>query len=533
VLSTTVSCTDDGQYVVTLSVSDGTGPEVTDSFTLTVTNAAPAVTITSPVGGAVFGVGELVVVSASVVDAGSNDSLSCSLDFGDGTVVAGTLAAGVCSGSHTYGGPFTGEITVTASDDEGALDSDSVSITVPNRAPTADDQSVSTNEDTQVSVTLTGSDPDADPLTFTLLTAPSHGTVSCTPAGGCTYIPDPDFSGTDSFTFRAFDGALGDTGTVSVTVLPIDDQPSVEAGADRSVVEGASVAVSGSAADPDGDALTTSWSAVPELDVDAGGVCTFAAPGVLSTTVSCTDDGQYVVTLSVSDGTGAVVAESFTLTVTNAAPAVTITSPAGGAVFQIGTPVVLSASFTDAGSNDTHTCSINWGDGVTTPGACSGSHSYGGMFGGLITVTVTDDDAAVGSATVGISVVPASGGKKVTGGGTFDMGVAGHSFGLIAAPIGTALRGQLQLQTPGHRFHGDTVTSLVVNGTTATWSGTGRWDGVSGARFTVTVTDAGPRRSGKNPPDTISIVVRDAAGAVLFTTNGPKDATTGNITIHK
>ena len=154
------------------------------------------------------------------------------------------------------------------------------------------------------------------------------------------------------------------------------------------------------------------------------------------------------------------------------------------------------------------------------------------MFGGLVTVTVTDDDGAAGTATVGIVVEPATLAKKVTGGGTFDIGASRHSFGFVVAPSGATSRGQLQLQSPGHRFHGDTVTSLLVNGTTATWSGTGRWDGVAAASFAVTVTDSGQSHSAKKSPDTISIVVRDAAGALLFSSNGPKNVTGGNITIH-
>ena len=90
------------------------------------------------------------------------------------------------------------------------------------------------------------------------------------------------------------------------------------------------MAISGTAADADGDVVTTSWSVTAGPDVDAGGTCSFAAPTSLSTSMSCTDDGHYVVTLSVSDGTGPTVIDMFTLTVTNAAPAVTITAPVGG-----------------------------------------------------------------------------------------------------------------------------------------------------------------------------------------------------------
>ncbi|MGB8170291.1 MAG: Ig-like domain-containing protein, partial [Chthoniobacteraceae bacterium] len=47
-----------------------------------------------------------------------------------------------------------------------------------NTAPVADAQSVSTNEDAAKTITLTGSDPESDALTFTIVAAPQHGTLS-------------------------------------------------------------------------------------------------------------------------------------------------------------------------------------------------------------------------------------------------------------------------------------------------------------------------------------------------------------------
>jgi hypothetical protein len=47
-----------------------------------------------------------------------------------------------------------------------------------NQPPTANNQSVSTNEDTSAIVTLTASDPEGNPLTYTVLSTPAHGTLS-------------------------------------------------------------------------------------------------------------------------------------------------------------------------------------------------------------------------------------------------------------------------------------------------------------------------------------------------------------------
>jgi LPXTG-motif cell wall-anchored protein len=87
-----------------------------------------------------------------------------------------------------------------------------------NEPPVADDQDVLTTLDTPVDVTLTGSDPNGDPITFEVATEPEHGTLSGT-APDLTYTPDAGYVGPDSFTFTTNDGALtSEPGTVTLTV---------------------------------------------------------------------------------------------------------------------------------------------------------------------------------------------------------------------------------------------------------------------------------------------------------------------------
>jgi hypothetical protein len=192
-----------------------------------------------------------------------------------------------------------------------------------------------------------------------------------------------------------------------------ENQPPVVTVANASGNEGAAIPVSGTATDPDGDPLTTTWSVAPASGVDAGATCSFANPAALSTTITCTDDGTYTLTLTVSDGVNPSVIKTATLTVANVAPSVTITAPANGTLFQLADPVPVTASFTDAGTNDTHTCSIDFGDGTVVSGTvveaagagtCTGTHTYstGGMK--TITVTVTDDDGGSSSASVTIDI---------------------------------------------------------------------------------------------------------------------------------
>ena len=92
----------------------------------------------------------------------------------------------------------------------------------------------STAEDTLLVVAAPGvlandSDVENDPLTAVLVTGPSNGTLTPTlnPDGSFTYTPNPNFSGTDSFTYQAVDslGGVSNTATVTITVTAVNDPP--------------------------------------------------------------------------------------------------------------------------------------------------------------------------------------------------------------------------------------------------------------------------------------------------------------------
>ncbi len=100
-----------------------------------------------------------------------------------------------------------------------------LSSTAINQAPTVAGQSVTTPEDVGVPITFVGKDPENAPLVFTIVTAPKNGTITGTGANR-TYTPQSNFSGTDSFTFKANDGKLDSAaGTVSIVVTPVNDAP--------------------------------------------------------------------------------------------------------------------------------------------------------------------------------------------------------------------------------------------------------------------------------------------------------------------
>lgn len=123
---------------------------------------------------------------------------------------------------------------------------------------------------------------------------------------------------------------------------------------------------------------------------------------------------------------------------------------------------------------------------------------------------------------------------KVTGGGWVSTGIGRTSFGFNLIPqAGGALTSQFQARTADKdTFHGSgPATATVLSAASVRWTGTGRWNGVTGYGYTVTVVDNGS--SGAKKGDTISIVVYRVADPAhpVFST-GSQTLKGGNITVH-
>ncbi|MBH50107.1 MAG: hypothetical protein CMG69_05080, partial [Candidatus Marinimicrobia bacterium] len=121
----------------------------------------------------------------------------------------------VATVSYETGWTGSEEIVFTATDqtEAGLSGSDAAVFTVlDNSAPVADDQSVTLNEDESLAITLTAADGEGDPLSYSVLSGPSNGSLSGD-APELTYTPNENYNGSDSFTFQVSDGSMTDDGT--------------------------------------------------------------------------------------------------------------------------------------------------------------------------------------------------------------------------------------------------------------------------------------------------------------------------------
>lgn len=246
-----------GSDSFTVSISDGNGGTTTSLVSIGVTpvNDGPTAShlnLTTdedvPVNGA---------ISANDPD---GDSLSYSIT---GNPANGTVVLNPATGTFTYT-PATGyngsdSFVVTVSDGNGGVATSTVRIGVNarNEKPAAIDLNLTTAEDTAVNGAISASDPDSDPLSYSISGNPASGTVVLNPSTGTfVYTPNPNYSGSDSFVVTISDGKGGTTtSTVMITVTPDNNDVPVSSDISLTMDENTSVNGSISASDPDGDPL--------------------------------------------------------------------------------------------------------------------------------------------------------------------------------------------------------------------------------------------------------------------------------------
>jgi len=432
-----------GTTTITYTATDAYGNVSTGTQTVSVTGAPPAFT---PAANQNANEGASVNFALGSFTGGTGPYW-VSVNWGDGTSkLFSVSAAGAVSTTHTYANdratPYT--VTVTVFDSTNASSSGSFLVTVANVAPTVTATSPAAGSTVQKNAAVSGSASFSDAGTTDTHTctitwgdgSTSTGTVSESGgAGTCTGSHAYSATGPYTITFKVTDSSGAST-SASTSISVVAPPPlAFTAGSNATVNEGATTTFSlGTFSGGVGPySVTVTWG--------DGTSSTFSAsPGAISASHKYANDQAtpYSVSVKVTDSTGAFVTGSISVTVRNVAPTVAITTPAAGSLFKTGSTVSVSASFSDAGVGDTHTCKITWGDGTTSngtvsesagAGTCTGTRAFASVGNYTITVTVTDNAGGAASATVAISVTK-------TGKGLFQPG--GTSSNLVLLPFKVA-----------------------------------------------------------------------------------------------
>jgi FtsP/CotA-like multicopper oxidase with cupredoxin domain len=181
-------------------------------------------------------------------------------------------------------------------------------------AVSADNDAYAATEDTTLTVLAPGVlDGDTALTTASLVDGTSAGALTLNLDGSFTYIPNANFNGTDSFTYRAFAGAVGsNVATVTITVAAVNDAAVAAADAyatDQGVLlTVAAPGVLGNDSDVDADPLTA-----VKLTDPASGTLVWG-PNDGSFTYTNATAGTYTFTYAAHDGT--VNSASTTVTIT-------------------------------------------------------------------------------------------------------------------------------------------------------------------------------------------------------------------------
>jgi hypothetical protein len=284
--------------IITTAAGDGSGGLGADGVPATTTSVWAPTGLASEGDGVIVAeenghrVRRLDLVTGTITTLAGTGVAGASGDEGPGTAAELRNPGGVAVGPGAIYIADTHNHRVRRLDREAAA---------PNNPPVANDGVLSTSEDTVVNGSLAATDPDGDPLTFSIVSNGSLGSVAITDAaaGAFTYTPNANVSGTDAFTFIASDGtADANVATITVTVAPINDPPSAS---DGTLTTDEDVAAVGVLAGSDVDSASLTYSIV-------------AAPTMGTVTITDPATGAY----AYSPNANANGADSFTFRVSDA-----------------------------------------------------------------------------------------------------------------------------------------------------------------------------------------------------------------------
>ncbi len=228
---------------------------------------------------------------------------------------------------------FTGTDSFTYQANDGSANSNVAAVTITvnpvHQPPVAVNDSYTVEENSPMAVSTGGVlandiDPSNAPLTAMLVGSPEHGTVSLNPDGTFTYTPAANFSGTDSFSYKANDGqADSNVAAVTITVNAVHPSPAAlndrySVAEDTTLTTGSDSGVLRNDSDAEGEPLTAAL-----VDAPQHGSVTLNADGTFSYTPTAnfhgTDSFSYKANDGHADSTLATVA--VTVDPVNDAPA--------------------------------------------------------------------------------------------------------------------------------------------------------------------------------------------------------------------
>jgi PKD repeat protein len=462
-----------GVYTVQLTVHDDNGGSVTTTGTVAV-NGPPTAAANGPYSGAE---GAPVGLSATTID-GEGDPLTPSWVFTPLASDPGTTCNATGTGSASPTIECTDDVVVdaelTVTDGINPPVVANTTVTITNAPPLVGGLSVSgtpivagelvtlggtfsdpSTNDTHTA-TVDWGDATVEPLT------PTEASGSGSVAGSHAWATPGSYSVTVTVTD---DDGGSDAETLTVVV---NAPPTADAGGPYAGAEGSPNVLVGTAGDVDGDALSVAWT----FTWTGSASCSSTGATTLTPTLTCDDDTVVTAELIVADGINPAVTSTTTLSVGNE-------SPTAGGVHV--TPLIIhafqsataSVVFADAGTGDTHTATIDWGDGNTTvgtvteasgTGTVSGSHPYSAAGTYTVTVTITDDDG--GSVTVSsVTGVLVNDPPTAEAGGPYS-GIEGSALSLAGSA--TDPEGDPITYSWSFSWSGTGVTCVTTGDTTAT-----------------------------------------------------------------
>jgi hypothetical protein len=266
-----------GEDSFTYKANDGTVDSNTATVTITVnavndtpvapdatksTNEDTEITIGFDLGGATGNSNHVQISdvdsdsgTVSIVSSPSNGTIGVGSPSNGGFIGNGAVSVGV---SYTPDANWNGTDTFTYKFNDGELDSNigtiTITVTAVNDAPVVEDKTVKYNKNTTADPAFDASDIDGDALTYSIVSQPSNGSVSIrSDGGGANYVPNTDFTGSDSFTFKGNDGFL-DSNIGTMTII-VNAPPEVS---NQSIAfeKDTSITFNLSSSDEEGDTLT-------------------------------------------------------------------------------------------------------------------------------------------------------------------------------------------------------------------------------------------------------------------------------------